>query len=211
MQNRNTPLTESDIAGLDWAKLNGLLPAIVQDRSTQQVLMLAYMNEEALRETLSSGRTVFYSRSRQELWRKGETSGARLGRPVVYADCDNDTLLVFADPVGPACHLGDVSCFMSDVAPGVGWIAQLEKIIDQRAVEGGEGSYVRNLMDAGIPRMAQKVGEEAVETALAAALDNETELRDEAADLLFHLTVLLRAKGVSTSDIVDVLRARHGD
>ena len=209
MQNRNTPLTISDIANLDWVKMNGLVPAIVQDRSTQQVLMQAYMNEAALRETLSSGRTVFYSRSRQALWRKGDTSGAFLENPVVFADCDNDCLLVLADPAGPACHLGDVSCFMSDAAPGIGWLAQLEKIIDQRASSDDENSYVRKLNEAGIARMAQKVGEEAVETALAAATNSDGELRDEAADLLFHLTVLLHAKGVSLIDIVDLLRERH--
>ena len=209
MRNRSAPLTPADVDAIDWSKGDGLVPAIVQDRATLQVLMLAYMNADALKETLATGRATFWSRSRQELWRKGETSGAWLENAAVFTDCDNDTLLVLADPAGPACHLGTTSCFTEETAPGVGWLAALERIVAERATASPDESYTRRLLDKGAARVAQKVGEEGVEAALAGALGDAEGLKGEAADLLFHLLVLLKADGVALDDVIAVLRERH--
>lgn len=209
MSDRNAPLTLADAGGLAWEKMDGLIPAVVQDRSTLQVLMVAYMNQEALEETLRSKRAVFFSRSRQSLWRKGETSGAWLENAEVFADCDRDCLLVIADPAGPVCHRGTVSCFDQETAPGIGSLMALEQIIDQRLNDGDETSYTKKLADSGLKRVAQKLGEEGVETALAAAAGNEEETLDEAADLIFHLLVLLRMRKLSLSNVAERLRARR--
>ena len=209
MRNRSAPLTPDDVAGLAWEKSGGLIPAIAQDRATLQVLMLAYMNEEALTLTLETGQATFYSRSRAAIWKKGETSGNVLENAEVFVDCDDDTLLVLVDPVGPACHLGTTSCFSEDTAPGVGWLGQLERIVAERANATPEESYTRRLLDKGLAKVAQKVGEEGVETALAGALEDVEGLKGEAADLLFHLLVLLRANDMTLGEVIDVLRARH--
>lgn len=209
MRNRNAPLTPADIDGLAWEKMGGLLPAVVQDRKTLQLLMLAYVNREALEETLQGGRAVFYSRSRREIWRKGDTSDAFLENAQVFADCDSDALLILADPAGPACHLGTESCFTEEAAPGLGWLGALERIIDARAAEGGEESYTRKLLSEGAKRVAQKVGEEGVETALAGAAGDDDELLEESADLLFHLMALLKARGLTLGDVASRLRTRH--
>ena len=204
----NIPL---DIEALDWAKA-ALLPAIIQDARTEAVLMLGYMNREALEATLARQRVVFYSRSKQRLWEKGETSGNTLHLVSATADCDNDTLLLRVNPAGPACHRDTLTCFGDGSLPaseGFGFLARLEEIIEWRIAESAEGSYTAKLYGQGIKRMAQKVGEEGVEVALAAQAGNPTELVGESADLLFHLALLLRASGQSLGDVAAELAARH--
>lgn len=191
---------------LDWDKQGGLLPAIVQDADTLRVLMLGYMNREALAATRASGRVTFFSRSKGRLWVKGEQSGNLLELVAIDIDCDADTLLVQARPRGPTCHLGRVSCFPD--APG-DFFAELSGLVAQRAVERPEGSYTTRLFEAGVLKIAQKVGEEGVETALAGAAQDDVALLGESADLLYHLLVLLRARDLSLADAVAVLRARH--
>ena len=193
-------------SALDWTKGDGLLPVIVQDAGNLRVLMLGYMNREALDTTLTSRRVTFFSRSKQRLWTKGESSGHVLELVSVEADCDNDTLLVLAHPQGPTCHLQRPSCFPS--APSA-FLSDLDALVAQRDRERPVDSYTTRLFDAGVRRIAQKVGEEGVETALAAVAQDETALLGESADLLYHLTVLLRARGLSLADAVDVLRQRH--
>lgn len=199
--------TTFDIAALAWDKQDGLLPAIVQDAKTLRVLMLGYMDREALAVTLGTGFVTFYSRSKQRLWKKGETSGDVLQLIAIETDCDSDTLLLQAHPAGPTCHLGRTSCFPD--APGDG-LAELDALIAQRAQDRPEGSYTTKLFESGVRRIAQKVGEEGVETALAAVAQDEEALLGEAADLLYHLTVLLHARGVSLADARRVLTARRG-
>ncbi len=195
---------------LDWQKGDGLLPAIVQDADTQQVLMLGYMNAAALEQTLATKRVTFFSRSKNRLWTKGESSGHFLDLVGVEADCDADTLLVRARPNGPTCHRGTCSCFgEGGGATGTGFLAELERTVNQRIAAGGEKSYTARLVAEGVKRVAQKVGEEGVETALAATAGDNVELANEAADLLFHLIVLLRAKGLSLQDALSVLEKRH--
>jgi len=193
-------------SALDWTKGDGLLPVIVQDAGNLRVLMLGYMNREALDATLASRRVTFFSRSKQRLWTKGESSGHVLELVSVEADCDNDTLLVLAHPQGPTCHLQRPSCFPS--APSA-FLSDLDALVAQRDRERPVDSYTTRLFDDGVRRIAQKVGEEGVETALAAVAQDETALLGESADLLYHLTVLLRARGLSLADAVDVLRQRH--
>ena len=195
-----------DLQALDWAKGDGLLPAIVQDANNLRVLMLGYMNAEALAATQSSGHVTFYSRSKQRLWKKGETSGHVLELVSIQADCDNDTLLVLARPQGPTCHLQRDSCFAD--APS-SFIADLDALVAQRERERPVGSYTTKLFDEGIRRIAQKVGEEGVETALAAVVQDDAALLGESADLVFHLLVLLRARGLSLRDVSSLLQARH--
>lgn len=195
---------------LDWNKGNGLLPAIVQDARSGAVLMLGYMNAEALAQTRQRGKVTFYSRSKHRLWTKGETTGHHLLVKSVRADCDNDTLLIQAEPAGPTCHRGTRSCFGDGSEPGLAFLAVLDALVAQRAHELPGGSYTTALFEKGVRRIAQKVGEEGVETVLAATTGDDAELLDESADLLFHLIVLLRARGKSLSDVVDCLRARHG-
>ena len=199
-------MSPEQIEALAWDKQGGLLPAIVQDAASLRVLMLGYMDRDALRETLASGRVTFFSRSRQRLWTKGETSGDVLALVSLQADCDADTLLVQARPHGPTCHLGRASCFPE--APG-DVLSALDALIARRAQERPEGSYTTRLFEAGIRRIAQKVGEEGVETALAAVAEDDAALLGEAADLVFHLTVLLRARGLSLADVAGVLAQRH--
>ena len=195
-----------DPARLDWAKGDGLLPAIVQDAATLRVLMLGYMNRDALDATLASRRVTFFSRSKQRLWTKGESSGHVLELVSVDVDCDDDSLLVLAHPRGPTCHLQRASCFAD--APGA-FLAELDTVIARRERERPTDSYTTRLFDAGVRRIAQKVGEEGVETALAAVAQDDAALLGESADLLYHLIVLLRARGVSLEDAVAVLAQRH--
>lgn len=190
---------------IDFAKAGGLAPAVVQDAATLQVLMLAYMDEAALRETVESGEATFFSRSRGERWRKGETSGNRLRVRAITADCDGDAVLLTVEPQGPACHLGTTSCFGAAAAPGLGRLGALQRTVDARAE--GDG-YTAALLRAGVRRIAQKVGEEGVETALAGAAGGDEELCAEAADLLYHLIVLLKARGLSLGDVMAVLARR---
>ena len=207
MRMTNTPAT--DFSRLDWAKGDGLLPAIVQHWLSGEVLMLGYMNAEALAQTQASGKVTFYSRSKQRLWSKGESSGHVLVLKGVRIDCDADTLLVQAEPHGPTCHLGTSSCFGDAVQPPFGFLAELDALVAQRHAERPEGSYTTSLFDSGIRRIAQKVGEEGVETALAAVVQGDEELLGEAADLVFHLMVALRARGLSLADVAEVLAGRH--
>jgi phosphoribosyl-ATP pyrophosphohydrolase/phosphoribosyl-AMP cyclohydrolase len=201
-----------DIDTLDWSKGEGLLPGIVQDARTEAVLMLGYLNRDALLATLERRRVVFYSRSKQRLWEKGETSGNTLNLVSVTADCDNDTLLIRVNPAGPACHRSTLTCFGDGSLPvseGFGFLARLESVIEARIAENPEGSYTAKLYASGIKRMAQKVGEEGVEVALAAQTGDGPELISESADLLFHLTLLLRASGQSLGAVAAELAARH--
>ena len=197
-----------DPSQIDFDKGGGLIAAVVQDAATLQVLMLAYMDRAALDETLSSGEATFVSRSRGGRWRKGETSGDRLKVVSVTPDCDGDAVLVRVDPVGNACHLNRVSCFGDEDAPGLGRLARLEQTIIARAGADPSESWTAKLLASGPKRIAQKVGEEGVETALAGAAGDEAELASEAADLVYHLLVLLKARGLSLQDVLDVLESR---
>jgi phosphoribosyl-ATP pyrophosphohydrolase/phosphoribosyl-AMP cyclohydrolase len=197
---------------LDWPKGDGLLPAIVQDARDGTVLMLGYMNRESLERTLATGRVAFYSRSRQTLWTKGETSGHFLEVVHVGTDCDDDTILVQAHPIGPTCHKGTRSCFAETPATGaarLAFLAGLERTIAERIAASPEGSYTARLHASGLGRIAQKVGEEGVETALAAVTRDDSELVGECADLLYHLLVLLKARNLSLDRVVQELAARH--
>lgn len=197
-----------DVSKVDFAKGDGLVCAVVQDRLTLQVLMVAWMDRAALDETLACGEATFFSRSRQTRWRKGETSGNRLRVGSVTLDCDGDTLLLQVEPTGHTCHLGNVSCFGADAATGVGRLGALERVIAARASAPVEESYTAELLARGEKRAAQKVGEEGVETALAGAAGDDAELCEEAADLLYHLMVLLRARRLELADVMRVLAAR---
>ncbi|EQD60277.1 bifunctional phosphoribosyl-AMP cyclohydrolase/phosphoribosyl-ATP pyrophosphatase protein, partial [mine drainage metagenome] len=194
---------------LDWNKNDGLLPAVVQHAHDGRVLMLGYMNRAALTRTLAGGKVTFYSRSRQRLWTKGESSGHVLKLVSIHADCDADSLLVLADPVGPTCHRGTDSCFGDAAAPALAILGRLDALIAARERERPADSYTTRLFESGVRRIAQKVGEEGVETALAAVAEDDEALRGEAADLLYHLLVLLRARGLSLEAAVTVLVARH--
>ncbi|GAA4386325.1 bifunctional phosphoribosyl-AMP cyclohydrolase/phosphoribosyl-ATP diphosphatase HisIE [Hymenobacter koreensis] len=200
----------------DFEKMGGLIPAVVQDADTGQVLMLGYVNEEALRKTEQEGRVTFFSRSKNRLWTKGETSGHFLTVVSLHPDCDNDALLIRARPNGPTCHRGTVSCFEHEqqaalpTAP-VGFLAELERLVQRRQQFPDEepNSYTVKLFAKGMPKIAQKVGEEAVETVIDAVGGNVDGLKGEAADLLYHLLVLLTAAGLTLDDVVEVLRQRH--
>ncbi|OIQ46379.1 MAG: bifunctional phosphoribosyl-AMP cyclohydrolase/phosphoribosyl-ATP diphosphatase [Gammaproteobacteria bacterium MedPE] len=202
-------LTTTQITAINWEKVDNLLPAIVQDSFNGQVLMLGYMNQEALDTTLASMKVTFFSRTKNRLWTKGETSGDFLHVKDMAIDCDNDTLLIMAQPAGPTCHLGTPSCFADSKGFDLDFISQLNHVIDARYVDRDESSYTASLFNRGVKRMAQKVGEEGVEVALAAATDDREELINESSDLLYHLLVLLRGKEVPLTEIMDNLRSRH--
>jgi len=193
----------------DFAKGGGLLPAIVQHARTGEVLMLGYMDEAALAKTRELGQVTFFSRSKQRLWTKGETSGDTLALVDARLDCDADTILVRALPAGPTCHTGTTSCFGDDVAPALGFLAELDALVASRHAERPQGSYTTTLFEGGIRRMAQKVGEEGVETALAAVAEDDDALIGEAADLVFHLMVVLRARGIGFDTVAAKLASRH--
>ncbi|MGB8634130.1 MAG: bifunctional phosphoribosyl-AMP cyclohydrolase/phosphoribosyl-ATP diphosphatase HisIE [Rhodanobacteraceae bacterium] len=201
--------TRIDPSALDWDKSDGLLPCIVQHWHDGRVLMLGYMNRAALESTLERGQVTFFSRSKQRLWTKGETSGNVLELQSVRADCDADTLLVMANPRGPTCHRGTDTCFGDTLQSQVAFLGQLDQLVADRHAERPEGSYSTRLFESGTQRIAQKVGEEGVETALAAVAQDDDALLDESADLLYHLLVLLRARGLGLADAVRVLRQRH--
>ena len=199
-----------DVSAIDFAKGNGLIPAVVQDADTLQVLTLAYMDEAALKETLESGQATFFSRSRGGRWRKGETSGDFLNVVSVTPDCDADAVVVKVRPVNAnACHLNRASCFGDEAAPGVGQLAKLERTIAVRAKADPAESWTARLVEKGVKRISQKVGEEGVETALAATAGPDEEVANEAADLIYHLLVLLYARGMKLQDVLDVLHARE--
>jgi len=197
-----------DPATLDFAKSGGLIPVVVQDAATLQVLTLAYMDRAALDETLTSGEATFFSRSRGGRWRKGETSGDRLHVVSITTDCDADSLVLKVRPVGNACHLNRISCFGVEDAPGLGRLARLEATIAERAAADPNESWTARLLAQGVKRVAQKVGEEGVETALAGVAGPDSELASEAADLVYHLMVLLHARHMVFQDVLDVLAQR---
>ncbi|HEX8401824.1 MAG TPA: bifunctional phosphoribosyl-AMP cyclohydrolase/phosphoribosyl-ATP diphosphatase HisIE [Allosphingosinicella sp.] len=209
MRDRNAPLTGADAPALAWDKMGGLLPAIVQDADTGQVLMLGYMNREALDCSLESGAVTFFSRSKGRLWTKGESSGNRLAVRDIREDCDGDALLVRAVPAGPTCHLGTTSCFSEGGPSGAGWLGQLGRVVADRAVADPETSYTARLLGKGPVRIAQKVGEEGVEVALAGAVGDREGCISETADLLYHLTVLMQARGFGWEDVAAELERRH--
>ncbi|MDR2791898.1 MAG: bifunctional phosphoribosyl-AMP cyclohydrolase/phosphoribosyl-ATP diphosphatase HisIE [Tannerellaceae bacterium] len=194
---------------LDFEKLGGLVPAIVQDNNTRRVLMLGFMNEDAYRITMESGLVTFYSRTRNCLWTKGETSGNTLRVVEVRTDCDSDTLLIQAVPAGPTCHTGADTCFGEQNDGDIFFLSTLQDFIARRKAEMPAGSYTTQLFADGLNRMAQKVGEEAVETVIEATNGSDSRLIYEAADLIYHLTVLLTAKGLRIEDLARELSKRH--
>lgn len=209
MRDRDAAMTPGDINALAWDKMDGLLPAVVQDAATGAVLMLGYMTREALVATLASKRVTFWSRSKARLWTKGESSGHVLEVVAVQADCDDDALLIRATPHGPTCHTGSTSCFGEVASDGPVWLATLAQIVAERAAEGASSSYTATLLAEGLPKIAQKVGEEGVEVALAAVTRDDAGVADESADLLYHLIVLLQARGMAIDDVIAVLKRRH--
>jgi len=196
-----------DTNSLDWDKTAGLLPVIIQNYKTLEVLMLGYMNAEALEKTQAEGKVTFFSRSKNRLWTKGETSNNFLYVKELFVDCDNDTILIKADAVGPTCHTGSRSCFKTDFNQN--FIFELENIINDRYENPVEGSYINKMRSKGLNKIAQKVGEEGVEIVIAALAESEEELIGEASDLLFHLMFLLKEKGLSIQDIAKNLEKRH--
>jgi phosphoribosyl-ATP pyrophosphohydrolase/phosphoribosyl-AMP cyclohydrolase len=194
---------------IDFTKGNGLVPAIIQDWSTNKVLMLGFMNEEALKKTSTDLKVTFYSRTKKRLWTKGETSGNFLYVKEILSDCDNDTLLIKAQPKGPTCHTGSDTCFDESNAANALFLHYLQDIIEGRNASTAEKSYTKLLFDKGINKIAQKVGEEAVELVIEAKDSDQELFKNEAADLLFHLLVLLEAKNVKLSEVVGVLKERH--
>ena len=201
------------LSALDWEKMGGLIPAIVQDADSGAVLMLGYMNPEALAATQATGRVTFWSRSKGRLWTKGESSGHFLEVESIAADCDRDTLLILARPLGPACHLGTATCW-GEAAPQsraerLEFLGTLEEIVARRLAARPEGSYTSKLAGKGIVRIAQKVGEEGLELALAAVAQSNREIIGEAADLLYHTLLLLKFKGLSLAEVAGELQARH--
>lgn len=194
---------------MDFEKLGGLIPAIIQDHRTNKVLMLGFMNAEAYKKTKKEGRVTFYSRTKQRLWTKGEESGNFLHVIEIAEDCDKDTLLIKASPAGPVCHTGSDTCFDETNQAGIGFLNELQELIHQRKEQMPEGSYTTSLFSEGINKIAQKVGEEAVELVIEAKDNNENLFLNEAADLLYHYLVLLSAKGQDIEKVVEVLEERH--
>lgn len=203
---------------LDWDKMQGLLPAIIQDEKTLAILMVGYMNKEALQKTLDTQFVTFYSRSKKRIWQKGEVSGNRLKLIRIHSDCDNDAILIHALPTGPVCHTGQQSCFSNSNSSNsmshtgstdLEFLLELEALIAEREILKPEGSYISKLFDSGISRIAQKVGEEAVECALASIDKDDKEFASEVADLLFHVLILLRARKITLSDVTQILKKRR--
>lgn len=192
---------------MDFEKHMGLIPVVIQDNTTLQVLMVGFMNEEALARTLNEGKVTFFSRSKKRLWTKGEASGNFLYVKEMYPDCDSDSLLIRVDPAGPVCHTGNTSCFSNDSSGG--FLYRLEKIVGDRIDEDAKDSYTNRIFREGINKAAQKVGEEAVELIIEAKDNNNELFINEAADLLYHLLILFRAKGISVRDVEDCLASRH--
>ena len=201
-------LTEQQLAQLDWEKTDGMMPAVIQHAVSGEVLMHGYMNQEALAKTLETGKVTFWSRTKQRLWTKGETSEHFLNVVSITPDCDNDTLLVLVNPVGPTCHLGTSSCF-SPATPDWTFLYQLEQLLAERKNADPKSSYTASLYASGTKRIAQKVGEEGVETALAATVHDREELTNEASDLVYHLLVLLQDQDLDLAAIIANLRKRH--
>lgn len=201
-------LTEQQLSQLDWVKTDGMMPAIVQHAVSGEVLMHGYMNQEALAKTLEIGKVTFWSRTKQRLWTKGESSEHFLNVVSITPDCDNDTLLVLVNPVGPTCHRGTTSCF-SPAATDWTFLYQLEQVLAERKHADPKSSYTASLYASGTKRIAQKVGEEGVEVALAATVNDRHELTNEASDLVYHLLVLLQDQDLNLSTVIENLRQRH--
>lgn len=201
-------LSEQQMTQLDWEKVDNLMPAIVQHAISGEVLMMGYMNKEALAVTEETGKVTFFSRTKQRLWTKGESSGHFLNVVNIYPDCDNDTLLILVNPIGPTCHLGNNSCF-APAASDWGFLYQLEQLLASRKSADPASSYTAKLYASGTKRIAQKVGEEGVETALAATVNDREELTNEASDLMYHLLVLLQDQDLNLSKVIGRLRERH--
>ena len=197
-----------NITSLDFDKMQGLLPVCVQDYNTLQVLMLSFMNKEALNRTIETRRVTFFSRTKRRLWTKGETSGNALEVVNIVPDCDNDSLLIYARPLGPTCHTGRYTCFAVTELPSLYWFMQLYTMIVDRAENPKQGSYTSELIQRGVGRVAQKVGEEAVEVAIAAVSDEQQLVVGEIVDLLYHVFVLLVLKAIPINDIVNTIRQR---
>jgi phosphoribosyl-ATP pyrophosphohydrolase/phosphoribosyl-AMP cyclohydrolase len=194
---------------LDFNKMDGLVPAIIQDDKTQKVLMLGFMNEEAYNKTLKTGKVTFWSRTKNALWTKGETSGNFLNVVSIKADCDNDTLLIKVNPDGPVCHTGTDTCWGEENDNPMAFLSELQRFIEKRHKEMPEGSYTTSLFQSGVGRMAQKVGEEAVESVIEAMAGNDERLIYEASDMIYHLMVLLTSKGLKIEDLAVELQKRH--
>lgn len=194
---------------LDFSKMDGLVPAIIQDDKTQKVLMLGFMNEEAYNKTKETGKVTFWSRTKNRLWTKGETSGNFLNVVSIEADCDNDTLLIKVNPTGPVCHTGADTCWGEKNENPLAFLGELQRFIEKRYEEMPEGSYTTSLFQSGVGRMAQKVGEEAVESVIEAMACNNERLIYEASDMIYHLMVLLTSKGLKFEDLATELQKRH--
>lgn len=201
-------MSDLEINSLDWQKMNGLLPAVIQNAENGKVLMLGYMNQEALIATVTSGQLTLFSRSRQRLWRKGESSGNSMAIQSISADCDNDSLLIHVLPKGSCCHLGYSSCYQPPLTTSLGFLDGLIEVINERAEANDSDSYTANLLRDGVSRCAQKVGEEAVETVIAAMNADREELINESADLIFHLLVLLKSCELSFYEVLQCLQER---
>ncbi|UPQ87002.1 bifunctional phosphoribosyl-AMP cyclohydrolase/phosphoribosyl-ATP diphosphatase HisIE [Vibrio sinaloensis] len=207
----NTADVSSLTERINWEKVDGLVPAIVQDFESSQVLMMGYMNQDALAKTGETGQVTFYSRTKQRLWTKGETSGNVLQLKNIALDCDSDTLLVKVNPIGPTCHTGTTTCWDGDVQEEsqMVWLHQLEQLLAARKSADPDSSYTASLYARGTKRISQKVGEEGVEVALAATSGDKAELVCESADLIYHLMVLLQDQGLSINDVINKLKERH--
>ncbi|NQZ05602.1 MAG: bifunctional phosphoribosyl-AMP cyclohydrolase/phosphoribosyl-ATP diphosphatase HisIE [Algicola sp.] len=202
-------ITQQTIKVLAWDKMDGMIPAIVQHQFSGKVLMQGYMNKAAIEKTLDTGLVTFYRRSKDRLWTKGEESGNSLKLLNISTDCDNDSIIALADPIGPTCHLGTETCWANNAKPQLSFLAELEQIVKSRKGADKDTSYTASLFESGIKRIAQKVGEEGVETALAEATGDIEELKNESADLLFHLLVLLQSCDTSMSEVIAILQERH--
>ena len=202
-------VTTDNIAQLAWQKMDGLIPAIIQHAKTGAILMQGYMNQASLEQTLATGKATFFSRSKNALWVKGETSGHFLEVKQVLSDCDQDSLLIACHPIGPSCHLGTESCFPEQKLTEQNFLSQLEEVIASRKGDAPEQSYTAHLFNKGTTKIAQKVGEEGVEVALAAVAETKEDLLGECADLFYHTLVLLQDKNIALSEVMQVLQARH--
>ena len=202
-------ITNDNIEQLAWDKMDGLIPCVVQNALSGTAQMLGYMNQEAIAHTLKTGHVTFFSRSKQRLWTKGETSGNVLELVELSVDCDQDCLLALVNPIGPTCHLGNDTCWASASTPSFSFVSELENVLAARKEADPDSSYTARLYAKGIKRIAQTVGEEGVETALAATVGDLEELKNESADLLYHLIVLLQASNLSLNDAINVLKERH--
>lgn len=202
-------VTKENAGELAWEKAQGLIPAVVQDADSGALLMQAFMDRDSLDATLKTGLVTFYSRSRQKIWQKGEESGNILKCTEISSDCDNDSLKVLAKPAGPVCHKGTDTCWDGSTQPSLAFLSELETIIESRQGSSPEESYTAKLFENGTKFIAQKVGEEAVETALAASVGDDQEVLEESADLVYHLLVLLRSRNLELVAVIDTLRKRH--